>query len=81
MTPRSAKPFVREMTVARIRERTGADSVDVMFLESARVYKLARSHPGFDRILGQLRDAMARRRPLKIRLPSLDSDVIDDVQP
>jgi hypothetical protein len=81
VTPGSAKPFVREMTVARIRERTGADSVDVMFLESARIYKLARSNPSFDRILAQLRNAMARRRPLTIRLASLDSDVIDDVHP
>ena len=69
------------MTVARIRERPGADSVDVMFLESARVYRLVRSHPRFDHILASLRDALARRRPLTVRLPALDSGDIDDVEP
>ena len=49
------------------------------FLESARRYTLANTHPSFDRILGQLREAMAKRRPLNVRLPSLDSDVIEDV--
>lgn len=69
------------MTVARVRERPGEGSVDVMFLESARVYRLSRARPDFHRLLGLLQGAKARRRPLKVRLPSLDSDVIDDVQP
>jgi hypothetical protein len=66
--------------VAHIRERSGADSVDVAFLESARRYKLPRSHPSVDRILGLLREAMANRRALNVRLASLDSGVIEDVR-
>lgn len=70
----------REMTVASIRERPGADSIRVAFLESARFYELPRSHPGFDRILVQLREAKEGGRALKVRLPSLDSGVIEDVE-
>jgi hypothetical protein len=72
-------PVYREMTVASIRESTGAEPVKVAFLESARFYKLSREHPGFARILEQLRGARASRRVLKVRLASLDSDVIQDV--
>jgi hypothetical protein len=68
----------REMTVASIRER--AESVQVAFLESARFYELPRSHPGFERILIQLREAREQRRALKVRLPSLDSGVIEDAE-
>jgi hypothetical protein len=74
-------PVVREMTVANIRERSGAESVKVTFLESARFYELPRSHPSFDRILGRLREAREQGRALKIRLPSLASGVIEDVEP
>lgn len=73
-------PVVREMTVASLRERPGTEFVKVAFLESARFYELPRSHPGFDRILGQLRQALEQGRVLKVRLPSLDSGVIEDVE-
>lgn len=68
----------REMTVASIRER--AESVKVAFLESARFYELPRSHPGFDRILARLQEAKERGGVLKVRLPSLDSGVIEDAE-
>jgi hypothetical protein len=73
-------PVCREMTVASVRERPGTESVKVAFLESARFFELPRSHPSFDRILGQLREALERGRVLKIRLPSPDSGVIQDVE-
>jgi hypothetical protein len=68
----------REMTVASIRERV--ESIQVAFLESARFYELPRSHPGFERILVQLREAREQGRALKIRLPSLDSGVIEGAE-
>lgn len=74
------KPFCREITVAHIRERKGAEYVEVVFLESARFYKLLKGHPSFEKILVQLRDALADRRPLNVVLASADSDVIEDVQ-
>lgn len=70
-------PVYREMTVASLRE---GEPVKVAFLESARFYTLSREHPGFERILERLREAKASRRPLKVRLASLDSDVIEDVE-
>ena len=73
-------PVIREMRVARIRDRPGAESVKVAFLESARFYDLPRSHPSFDRILDQLREALEQGRVLNVRLPSLDSGVIQDVE-
>lgn len=74
------KPFWREMTVAQIREPDGAQCVEAAFLESARFYELPRAHPGFARILEQLRDAMATRRIVKVRLATLDSGIIEDVR-
>lgn len=71
-------PFCREMTVAHIRERKGAEYVQVVFLESARFYKLPKAHPSFDKILGLVREAMAIGRVLTVRLASPDSDVIEN---
>ena len=66
------------MTVASIRER--AESGKGAFLESARFYELPRAQPGFERILIQLREAKERGGVVKVRLPSLDSGVIEDVE-
>lgn len=73
------KPFFREMTVAHIREREGPEYVQVLFLESARFYKLPKGHPSFEEILVQLRDAMTKRRVVQVGLASPDGDVIEDV--
>lgn len=78
---RQGKPFYREMTVAHIREPKGADDVEVMFLESARIYRLPRAHPRYARMTRLLREAMSSGRALKIMLASPESDVIEDVQP
>lgn len=74
------EPVFREMRVASLRERPGADSVRVAFLESARFYELPRSNPGFGRMLALLREAHEQGRALKVRLPSLGSGVIEDVE-
>lgn len=73
-------PVYREMRVASIREREGADSVRVAFLESARFYELPRSHPDFEKILARLREAKEKGRALKVRLASLGSGVIEDIE-
>lgn len=76
---RQGKRFYREMTVAHIREPEGADYLEVVFLESARFYRLLRQNPKYDEIVRLLRDAMAKGRVLKVRCASLDSDVIEEV--
>lgn len=64
------------MTVASIRQRPGADSIRVAFLESARFYELPKSHPDFDRIVACLREG----RVVKVLLASIESGVIEDVE-
>jgi hypothetical protein len=67
------------MTVAHLREREGADCVEVLFLESARFFRLCRSNPSHDHALRLLRDAVKSGRALKIRLSSPESEVIEEV--
>ncbi|MCI0412324.1 hypothetical protein L0222_05915 [bacterium] len=68
------------MRVGRLREPEGTDYVEVMFLESARIYRVAKENPGFEKILTLLRDAGSNRRILRIRFASPQSDFIEDVQ-
>jgi hypothetical protein len=68
------------MTVAKVRERGGAEDAQVAFLESARFYRLSRQHPAYARNLNLLREAQAAGRVLSVGVASLDSDLIEDVQ-
>ena len=67
------------MTVAHIREPEGRDYCEVVFLESARFYRLLRANPAFGEIIGRLRNAMSMGRPVKVVLAAVNSDVIEDV--
>jgi len=78
--PQGSSGITREMTVAHVRPRPGEAFVEVLFLESPRLYRLTTGHPDFDRLLGLLRRAIAPRRVVKVHLASLDSDVIQDVR-
>ena len=69
------------MTVAHVREPDHhADHVEVLFLESARVYELTKTHPDFDTLLERLQDAMAQQQLVKVRLRSSESEVIEDIE-
>lgn len=70
----------REMTVAHIREQKGVDYVEVVFLESARFYRLLRENPAYDEALRLLRDVMTKGQVLKVRFASLDTNIIEEVQ-
>jgi hypothetical protein len=70
----------RTMTVAHIREPEGRDYCEVVFLESARFYRLLKANPAFGEIIGTLRKAMGMVRPVKVVLAAVNSDVIEDVQ-
>ena len=65
----------RELTVARVRGSEEADHVEVLFLESARIYLLERARPNFDDLLGRLREG----RRVRITTSPPDGDVIEDV--
>ena len=70
--------FVRELTVARVRDE--ADHAEVIFLESARFYRLPKADPRFDSLLALLRRALEEQRPVRVEQASADSDLIADVQ-
>ena len=67
------------MTVAKIREPEHADYVQVVFLESARFYRLMRDNPEFDQALILLRDALLNPHLLLVSAASLDSDLIQKI--
>jgi hypothetical protein len=66
----------RELTVAQVRGSDEDDHVEVLFLESARIYTLSRKRSDFDDVLARL----APGRPVTVGLASLDADVIEDVR-
>ena len=68
------------MTIAHIREQTQGDAVEVMFLESARFYRLLRSKPNFSAILERLRDARQKGEPVEVVVASPGGDIIADVK-
>jgi hypothetical protein len=65
------------MTVAHLRESEEAAHVQVVFLESARIYTLRGDNPAFEQALEILRDACARPRRVNVGLASLESDIIE----
>ncbi len=77
---RQGKRAYREMRVAHIREPEGAKYLEVMFLESARFYKLARQHPEFARILRQLREAKEKNSAVGVLMDVPEGEVIKDVE-
>jgi len=70
----------QEMTVALIRDRQDADSVQVAFSESARFYKLSRQNPKFADILGHLREAHEKKQAVRVLLSIPQGEVIEDVE-
>lgn len=66
----------RELTVASVRGSEEEDHVEVLFLESARIYTLSRKRPDFDELLGRLREGQR----VRITTAQPDGDVIEDVQ-
>jgi hypothetical protein len=68
------------LTVANVRD-AGSGDVVVTFLESARFYRLSRTHPRFGELLTALRTSLADARTVRVLLAGPTSDVIEDVQP
>ena len=67
--------MIRTLTVAAVRGSDEEDHVEVLFLESARVYRLERERPDFDELLGQLREG----RKVRLTTVAADSDVIEEM--
>jgi len=69
----------REMTAAHIREPKNADFVEVMFLESARIYKVFKNNRKCKEILKRLREAVEKKLAVRVQLDTPHGDVIEDV--
>jgi hypothetical protein len=65
----------RELTVAHVRGSEEDDHVEVLFLESARIYLLERARPDFAELLNRLREGQR----VWVKLVQPDGDVIEDV--
>jgi hypothetical protein len=77
---RRGERVYREMRVAHIREQKGTKYLEVVFLESARFYKLFKENPEYKEILEHLREALGKKRVLKVRCTSAESEIIEEVQ-
>jgi hypothetical protein len=67
----------RLLTVAQVRAHSG--HADVMFFESARIYRLPRTNPSYDSALRLLRKAAAAGTPVRVRFVSAHGEVIEAV--
>jgi hypothetical protein len=70
----------RDLTVARVRDQPALDYVEVMFLESARIYRLSKSHERFEQLLARLRHAEAGGEVSRVTLATPESGDIVDVE-
>jgi hypothetical protein len=68
------------MTVAHIREPEGRDYCEIVFLESARFYRLSKANQAFGEVIGTLRKAMGMGRPVRVVLATVNGDMIEEVQ-
>ena len=68
------------MTPANIREPREADYVEMVFLESARFYRLLKSNPMYEHIVTLLRDAIAKKRALLVRCTTPEDNTIVEIQ-
>ena len=66
----------REFTVAGVRGSEDVDHVEVLFLESARIYRLEKTQPDFDKLVGRLREG----ERVRIAVVPPDGSAIKDVQ-
>ena len=72
--------YCRVMTVANIRRKEDEDFVEVVFLESARFYRLLKTNPAFSTITRKLEKAISNRNPIRVGLASIESDIIEEVE-
>jgi hypothetical protein len=69
----------RKMTPVRLLEDD--QGMEVIFLESARFYRLSSANPRFDSLSATLRLCVEKNVAVEVSTPSIDSGVIEDVRP
>lgn len=68
----------RRLTVARVRARPG--HAEVMFYETARIYRVLRTNPEFENAVRHLRQALIARTPVRVRFIEPNSEVVETVR-
>jgi hypothetical protein len=74
------KLYCRDMTVANIRRTEGTDFVEILFLESARFYRLLKENRAYHDILKKLENALSDAVKIKVDFESIESEIIEDVK-
>lgn len=69
----------RRLTVARVRTHVD-DDAEVMFYETARIYRLPRTNPEYENVLRRLRAAAAARTPVRVGFLVPNGEVIESVR-
>jgi len=77
---KKGKGVYREMRVAHIREREDSKYLEVMFLESARIYKLFKENPAYNETVRELWAALGKKCAVQVRCVAVESDVIEEVR-
>jgi len=65
------------LTVARVRVRP--THADVMFFETARIYRLPRTNPAYESALRLLRKAASAGTPVRVRFVAPHGEIIEAV--
>lgn len=65
------------LTVAQVRAHP--EHADVMFFESARIYRLPRTNPAYESALRLLRAAAAAGTPVRVQFVEAHGEVIEAV--
>ena len=68
------------MTVANIRREEESDFVVVLFLESARFYRLLKKNRDYRIILQKIENALSDTEPITVGFESIESDIIEEVK-
>ena len=69
----------RRWKVAQLRPQP--EAVEVMFYESARIYRLWRANPDFEAALRTLQSAKASGDAVSVTLSKQDEEIIETVRP
>ncbi|MBI4998301.1 MAG: hypothetical protein HZC22_15695 [Rhodocyclales bacterium] len=65
----------RRLTVIHVRQYEG--DAEVMFVESARIYRLPRRNPAYASVLDVLHAAVASGRPVMVRFDAPNGEQIE----
>jgi hypothetical protein len=68
----------RRLTVAHVRAH--AEHAEVMFYETARIYRLLRTNPAHESTLRHLRAAATAGTPVRVRLLEPNGEIIESVR-